>query len=257
MINMRMYHSIRLVFLLVFLFTLGAFSAWAQSTAFVFSGGPTIGTQRWDNSFSREPLFQWHATLAAESVNNEDDNSSVYAQIGYHVKGSAVRLRFFNFAGTSAFQTIDRFKFNNLSLVLGAKQKFPLGAGKSKYFYFGGIRGDYTISTNLDELAERNKASGNTLALLYPLEGGVRRLMAGVSAGAGIQMPLSDLIGAEFKLSIHPDFTLQYNQPPIPNVIIQDISGQRIVTIEQRQIRNVAVELSVGLRLLRKVVYED
>ncbi len=89
------------------------------------------------------------------------------------------------------------------------------------------------------------------------MEGGVRRLMAGVSAGAGIQMPLSDLIGAEFKLSIHPDFTLQYNQPPIPNVIIQDISGQRIVTIEQRQIRNVAVELSVGLRLLRKVVYED
>jgi hypothetical protein len=173
------------------------------------------------------------------------------------VKGSAVRLRFFNQSGTAAFQTLDRFKFNNISLQLGAKQKFPLGSGQSKYFYFGGIRADYTLSTNLDELAERNRTNGNTLALIYPPEGGVRRFVGGVSAGAGIQLPLSELIGAELKLSVHPDFTFQYNSPPLPNVIIQDFSGSRVVTIPERQIRNVAIELSLGLRLLRKVVYEE
>jgi hypothetical protein len=231
----------------------------AQSTAFTLSGGSTIGTQRWDNSFDRQPLFQWHATIAAESVNNEDDKASIYAQLGYHVKGSAIRFQFFNSGGTGYFQTVDRFKFNNISLILGAKQKFPLGSGKSKYFYFGGIRGDYTVSTNLGALAERNAGFGNQYAaLIYPFPEFVRRVTGGVSAGAGIQLPLSDLIGAELKLSIHPDFTLQYNQPPIPNVIINDpFNPGQTTNISARRIRNVALELSLGFRFLRKVVYEE
>lgn len=228
----------------------------AQSTAFVLSGGSTIGIQRWDNSFEREPLFQWHGTIAAESVNNDDDKSSLYAQLGYHVKGSAMRFRYWNINGTNAYQTTERFKFNNISLVLGAKQKYDLGSGKSKYFYFGAIRGDYTISTNLDELREKN---GNLFAAqslaLYPAEGFVKHFIGGVSVGAGIQLPLSELIGAELKISVNPDFTLQYNQPPIVNVIDPFNPGQN-TTIGQRQIRNTTVELSLGLRLLRKVVYE-
>lgn len=230
--------------------------SWAQSTAFVIGGGSTIGIQRWDNSLDREPLFQWHATVSAETVNNDDDASSVYAQLGYHVKGSAIRFRYWNINGTNAYQTTERFKFNNISLVLGAKQKFQLGSGKTKYFYFGGIRGDYTVSTNLDELREKNTGvfSAQSLAI-YPADFYVKHLIGGVTVGAGIQLPLSELIGAEFKLSVNPDFTLQYNQPPLVNVIDPFNPGQN-TTINQRQIRNTTVELSVGLRLLRKVVYE-
>ena len=85
----------KFLFLLYCFFCISILSS-AQSTAFTLSGGSTIGTQRWDNSFDRQPLFQWHATIAAESVNNEDDKASIYAQLGYHVKGSAIRFQFFN-----------------------------------------------------------------------------------------------------------------------------------------------------------------
>lgn len=230
----------------------------AQSTAYVFGGGLSVGTQRWGNSFDRQALFAWHGTLGIESVNNEDDRASLFAQVGYHVKGSAVR--FWNIrTGGDYFRSSEQFKFNNISLILGAKMKKPLGSGQARYFYFGGIRGDYTVSTNLDELAEKNQLSSNPYAYaIYPFEGFVRKVVGGVSVGGGLQLPLTELIGAEFKLSLHPDFTYQYNQPPLPNVIVYDPTrpGQNI-TIEQRQIRNTTLELSVCLRLLRKVVYEE
>lgn len=228
----------------------------AQSTAYVFSGGGTIGTQRWDNSFDRQPLLAWNGTLSIESVNNDDDSGSLFAQIGYHVKGSSVRVQYLNFNGNGAFRASERFKFNNISLVLGAKQKFQLADG-AKYYYFGGIRGDYTVSTNLEELLEGNR--GNPwAATFYPLPQAVNKIMGGVSVGGGLEFPLSELVGAELKLSINPDFTLQYNQPPIPNIIISDplFQGQS-TTIPERRIRNTTVEISLGLRLLRKVVIVD
>jgi len=138
----------------------------AQSTAYVFQFGPTIGLQKWDNSFEREPLFKYHAALSIESVNNEDDKDALFMQIGYHIKGSANRFRYFNInSGAPGGSFTEEFRFNNLSLVLGAKQKRPLGAsGKSRFFYGGGLRVDYTLSTNIDELSKGSP----TLALFYP-----------------------------------------------------------------------------------------
>jgi hypothetical protein len=239
---------------LLFLFlNVGLTRSAAQSTVFVPSGGLTIGIQRWDNSFERNPLFQWHGALAIETLNNDNDNAALFAQIGYHVKGSTTRFRFFDFSG-GVFQTTERYKFNNISLILGAKQKFALGAGEAKYFYFGGIRGDYTYSTNIDELA--SEVANNPWArVYYPSVGFMNRFMFGISAGAGIQLPIRELVGVEFKLSVHPDFTAQYNQPPLPNVIDPQNPGQNF-EISARQIRNTAVELSMGVRLIRKVVYE-
>ncbi len=65
----------------------------AQSTAFVIQGGMSMGFQRWDNSFDRQPLFKPHVALSIESVDNENDKTSVFAQIGYHTRGSATRTR--------------------------------------------------------------------------------------------------------------------------------------------------------------------
>lgn len=226
----------------------------AQSTAYVINVGPTAGLQKWDNSFDREPLFKYHASLAIETLNNEADKSAVFAQLGYHVKGSATRFRYFNInSGFPAGTFTEEFKFNNFSLLLGAKQKFELGkTGRSRYFYFGGIRGDYTYSTNLDELA-----SAQTAALFYPQVGGVQRWMFGVSVGGGLEFSISELVGGQINLSINPDLTNQYYQPQSPPLINPfDPSGGSIV-ISERRIRNTTVELSFGIRLLRKVVYVE
>lgn len=223
----------------------------AQSTAFVLNGGLSVGFQRWDNSFDRQPLYKYHGALAIESVNNENDFGSVFAQFGYHIRGSATRFRFFQGVGNPIVTFSEEFQFRNLSLILGGKQKFQLGA-KSKYFYYAGIRGDYTLSTNIDELvSDRNPQ----LALYYPFVGAMNRWMVGASVGGGLELPFSELIGAQLTFSVHPDFLLQYNQPSIGNVIDPFNPGQQI-TIPERRIRNVTLELSLGLRLLRKVVYE-
>lgn len=221
----------------------------AQSTAYVFHGGLSVGLQKWDNSFDRQPLYKYHGALSIESVNNEEDNASVFAQFGYHVRGSAVRFRFL-FQGGGIDQFSEEFQFRNLSLILGGKQKFPLGT-RSKYFYYGGVRCDYTLSTNIDELAQSNPYA----PLYYPNVAFMNRWLAGASLGGGIEFPFSDLIGGQLMFSVHPDFLLQYNQPAIPNVIDPFNPGQN-TTIRERRIRNVTIELSFGLRLLRKVVYE-
>jgi hypothetical protein len=223
----------------------------AQSTAFILNIGPSIGTQKWDNSFDREPLFKYHASLGIESVNNEDDRGALFAQIGYHVKGSANRFSFWRISGGVEIFT-QNFLFNNISLLLGAKQKKPLGNAAAKYFYFGGIRGDYTLNTNLKKLNEENPF----LRTYYPQDGFVRKWMAGVSVGGGLELNFSELIGAQVMLSVNPDLTNQYFQPSIPNVIDPFTPGQTI-TIPERRIRNTTIELSLGLRLLRKVEYVD
>jgi hypothetical protein len=228
----------------------------AQSTVFVFQGGPTLGTQRW-NGFDNGALLQWHGALSIESMNNDDDRSSVFAQLGYHVKGSSQRFFVQNLGSGNFFQQRDRFKFNNVSLILGAKMRKPIGPPDQglRYYYFIGLRGDYTVSTNLASLREQYQV-GAAIYNIYPFEGAVRRWIGGASLGGGIEFKLSDLVGGELKLSLHPDFTLQYRQPAIANVITGGQPGLP-TTIGERNIRNTALELGVGLRLLRKVEYID
>lgn len=227
----------------------------AQSTAYVIHFGPTAGLQKWDNASGREPLFQYHAALSMESINNEDNKGSFYMQLGYHVKGSATRYRFYNIiSGTPGGTYTERFKFNNFSFSLGAKQRFKENnSGTVRYFYFGGIRADYTYSTNIDNLRGSSNACNPGF---YPLMGGVQRWMAGFSVGGGLEFDLSELIGGQIQLSVHPDVTPQYRQNAIPNVI--DICNPgAIYNIPERRIRNTTVELSIGLRLLKKVIVEE
>lgn len=229
----------------------------AQSTAFVFNGGLSVGFQKWDNSFDRQPLYKYHAALTIESVNNENDNGSIFAQFGYHIRGSATRFRFF-FTGGGINTYSEEFQFRNLSLILGGKQKFPLGE-KSKYFYYGGIRGDYTLNTNIDELYESAISNNNPYAVrYYPFIGSMKRWIVGASLGGGLEVPFSDLIGGQLTLSVHPDFTFQYQQPSFSGNGPDPFTGTiTAFSIPERQMRNITIELSLGLRLLRKVVYEE
>lgn len=225
----------------------------AQSTAYVIHLGPTAGLQKWDNSNGREPLFQYHAAISMESINNEDNRSSFYAQLGYHVRGSANRFRYFDLNSSTPGGTFtERFKFNNFSFSLGVKQRFKQSAsGLTRYFYFGGLRCDYTYSTNIDNLNRDVTCSPG----LYPRMAFIRRWMGGFSVGGGIEFDLGELVGAQVQLSVNPDITNQYHQ----NVVLQGVidrcnPGSGNVTIGEQRIRNTTLEVSIGLRLLRKVV---
>ena len=62
-------------------------------------------------------------------------------------------------------------------------------------------------------------------------------------------------MGGFLEISGSPDFSFQYNQGPIDNVI--DPFGGPNRSIGQRQIRNFTIEISFGLRFLRKWSYVD
>ncbi|MEL6924324.1 MAG: hypothetical protein AAFO94_09770 [Bacteroidota bacterium] len=242
----------RFVFVILLLGMIG-FELQAQGFAFGIKGGPTVGFQNWDGS-SRDPLFKYHGILFIESA-EEGSPFSLFAQAGYHIKGSAVRYNFrpqcidgLGNVFDCDFETLE-YQFRNASLTLGGKKRFE-NNGRNLYYLFG-LRGDFTINTNLEDYNNGRVAYFGG----YPLEGFVRKLNYGVTLGGGIEFPISDLVGAMVELTINPDFSRQYFQPPIPNVT-NPFNGQSY-TIPEREIRNVTLELTVGFRFLRKVIYID
>lgn len=248
------------ILLIISLLSCGLMSQ-AQGSYFGLKGGMTIATQQW-NSFDRDPLIAYHGILSIESF-PEQGKFSLFAQAGYHLKGSAIRQSLFGNPFNSSFVSFpaQRFEFHNISLSVGAKQIISEIGGGQLYYMFG-IRGDYTIDTNLDEyerFVERNQITAG----IYPLDVyfttetllGVRRLNYGFLAGGGLNFPFSEYVEGLIEFTVNPDFSLQYEQPSIPNVI-DPITGQNR-TLPERKIRNLTFEITVGARFLRKIEYVD
>jgi len=249
--------------LLVFIAILSAaHSLGAQGYVFGIKGGPSFGLQNWGNSFQRDPMIRYHGDVFIESL-PEGDQWSLFAQVGYHARGSAIRNRnFINPLNGNFFRPpADVFLFHNAALVLGAKQKFDLGLS-SKWFYTFGIRGEYTVDTNLDRydtFIELNP----TIVGFYPInvyfedDGflGIRRIHYGFSGGAGLEWQFSEFIGASLEFTINPDFSMQYTQPAISGV--RDPWSGESRTIPERRIRNLTLEITAAFRFLRKIEYID
>ncbi|MEL6866415.1 MAG: hypothetical protein AAFP19_18465 [Bacteroidota bacterium] len=221
--------------------------AWSQSFFFGLKGGPSLGVQNW-NGFERDPLFKYHVTSFIETA-QEDARFALFAQLGYHLKGSAIRNRnFFNPINGQTFRPPPQeFIFRNIVLSVGAKRKYQLN--NSMVYYMLGIRGDYTVSTNLDEF----NTAFNSVFTTFPQPDGVQEFNYGVIIGGGIEFPITEFIGAMVELTVNPDFSRQYRQPPAQNVY-DPFTGNNI-TISEREITNNTVELSIGFRFLRKVEY--
>lgn len=238
-----------LLFVFALVLSLPIFS---QSYAFGVKGGLTVGVQQW-NTFERDPLLKYHGVAFIETA-NEGENFALFAEAGLHLKGSAIRNR--NFVnpinGTIVRPPAFEFIFRNISLVLGGKQKFDLGVSNAWYWLFG-IRGDYTISTNLGEFSDLNAAT----ATIFPIDDDlfINQWNYGVTVGAGIEFPLSEYIGAVLEFSVSPDFSLQYNQPEIPNVFDPFTGNNR--TLGERKIRNLVFEITAGFRFLHRIEYLD
>lgn len=222
----------------------------AQSSGGFYWGvksGLTLGTQKWNGS-DRSPLLRYHGVLFVESAKNE--KSSFYAQTGFHVRGSAVRYGAYqDQSGVFRQGFTDGYQFRNVSISTGIKQKFAY-KDAIKYFYGLGLRGEYTINTNLPK-------GNNVYSLYFPIDdpNTVRRFNGGLDFIGGFEMKFSDLIGGILQFTLSPDVTKQYFSVPIPNV--RDPYSGQSVTIPAQDIRNLSLEISLGLRFLRKVVYVD
>jgi len=223
-------------------------TAWSQGgSAFGIKGGLTMGFQKW-NDFQQQPLFRYHGIFFLESL----DDNCLFAQAGYHVKGSALRyLNFTNPINNNIYRApTQNFQFKNVSLTLGFKKKHQLGRGDAKGYYLFGLRGDYTIGTNLDRYDETY-----FLNTTFPTDQWVRKLNYGATLGGGFEIPFGELVGGIVEFTFNPDMSKQYYQPAISNVYDPYTGTNR--NVAERKITNITAELTLGLRFLRVVEYVD
>ena len=237
--------------LFIFINILNQTTTYSQSSfAFGVKGGLSIGQQSWNSNatYNNSLLFKYHGAAFIETL-GRDTTSVLYAQLGYHVRGSA--FRFQNSSGYDVSGNpiniaayTQEFQFNNVSLQIGAKRRGVLGSEHA--YYSIGLRAEYTVSTNL-QLPPLYVA----YAYSSPVANFVNKFNYGVSVAGGYEFPFSELVGGFVELSVHPDISKQYFRPPFT---AYDPFQRVNVDVPQQDIRNISIELSIGFRFLRKVV---
>ncbi|TXF87680.1 hypothetical protein FUA23_17875 [Neolewinella aurantiaca] len=221
---------------------------------FGVKGGLSLGNQDW-SGLETELLIGYHGDLYFESIPSQG-RFSFYGQLGYHTRGSKIsRRRGITFNGGQVTLPSDDFRFYNVSLGLGAKSVFGYSR-LGDFYYILGLRADYNVKTNLSDYDILEQTAGTSFRLNYPLDSPdfIKDITYGASFGAGVLFPISEKLGGTVELQGHPDFSFQYESGEIDNVI--DGSGT-LRTLPARAIRNFTIEISFGLRFLRKWTYVD
>lgn len=222
--------------------------------AFGVKGGLSLGLQKWNNA-ERDVLIASHGIAYMESL-PVDSKFSLFVQGGYHVRGSAIRSRarviYVNGTEYETSPRTIRYEFQNIAISLGGKQRFEFGSN-SYFYYLLGIRGEYTLGTNLckysDLITRENYVSGCSYSAF---EEGVQKWNYGMIAGGGVEFELAEKIGILLELTVNPDISYQYRQPArLSN--FQNGAG----SLQEQLVRNTTLELSVGFRFLRLVEYID
>lgn len=212
-------------------------SASSQSYWFGPQLGSAINFQRW-NDVQQRSLLTLTGDFSVET-HSEEGEGTVFASLGYRTRGSGIRAFTFN----QQFFGNQSFRFNNLVLEVAFKKYFDPVQKFIPWYKLGG-RAEYTVSTNLEQYEGFQNA-------FYPHNDFVRRFGYGVTFAGGIDYPLTEGLRGFVELSLNPDMSLQYFQPPINNVF--DPWTQQRRSLGERSIRNVSIELKVGLKFLRKV----
>ncbi len=215
-------------------------------------GGLNIATQNW-SSIEMNPLLAYHGDFFLETL-PENGRFSLWASLGYHIRGSRIQQRnAFGLNGNVFRLPGESFQFRNAVLAVGGKSVFKYTKIADIYYTIG-LRLEYTLGDNLDDY----NALQSGFRGFFPSEdlGDVRKINYGLIFGGGFDIPLSDKVGATIQITAQPDFSLQYFQAPIENVISPFQQGQTI-TLPERRIRNFTLEVSAGFRFLRKVQYID
>lgn len=208
---------------------------------FGIKGGVSLANQTW-NEGERRILPTYHGNIFVES-RDPNDRGALYAQLGMHTRGSSLGFASFR---NSNFQ----YRFQNLSLQLGARKKVSSGLSVQPY-YMVGIRVEYTLGDNLLEIGERRIEISNfnpnfPLNIQDPIH--IRKLNYGISLGGGIEFAGGEFFTPALEFNISPDLSYQYDSPPIENTI----NGPQGAV----QVRNLTFEISLVMKFLREIIYE-
>ncbi len=253
MFNLLNINNMKRLLVFVFAFFLFLHFAQAQGAAYAVKGGLTLGFQKWDSQLGRRnPLTDYHIIASIEEL-PEDPRFTIFAQLGYHSRGTSMRTRLFTTSGRRFDQNFS-IKFNNIALAVGAKKKLG-NLGRLTPYYMLGVRGEYTIKTNLAQFEKYNNCYP-----IYPIDKKeyIKKFNYGAIFGGGFEFPFTDLIGGLLEFSVSPDFSNQYEQPALSGIINQCNSGSsQPINVPERKISNITFEITLGLRFLRKVEYID
>ena len=206
-------------------------------------GGMGLNMQRW-NSYERDILFSPFIDVFTETA--DDPLNKLYASFGLHTRGSTVR--------GFGFNTFNPYKFHNLVLELGGKRMMSVDK-KYNGYYMLGLRAEYTLSTNLNERPAFSVY--NLVDDFY-----VNKFNYGVTIGGGIELDIADTHIVFFEVSVNPDLSRQYDQPETltienPNQVPSPFPQSQFITIVPQEVRNVSLEVKVGIKFLRGYYYED
>lgn len=199
-----------------------------QNTLVGVKGVFTANQQRW-NSYDRDMYFAPGLDVYIESY-EEEESYRLYAQLGYHSRGSS--LRGFD------YRVYSKHKFENAVLELGAKQTFHK-ADRWLGYYLIGVRGEFTFATNLE-----NNANNSIYSLVDPAF--VQRWNYGVSVGGGLEFLKDEERAYVLEFTINPDLSRQYFQPYAIETCCNSI-GQPI-TLRRQEVKNLSIELKLGYR---------
>jgi hypothetical protein len=235
--------QIRIAFVLFSFFLI---SNTVQSQSFWFGPkiGPGINTQRWTGN-QRQPMYSVNYSVFIETY-SEVSPTSFHAQLGYHTRGSSLAT----FGLFGGFNRFSAFKYNNLMLEVGGKQRLSMDK-KFNAFYLLGLRAEYNVKNNLGQF---NNSPLNSL--FFPQEVFVRKFVYGLTFGGGFETRLSEFVGASIELAFCPDIEAQYWQPEPITGIRHPITNQP-TTIPEQVIRNNSLEIRFVFKFLRKVEYID
>ena len=227
--------------------------AHAQRLAgFGVEAGPTLAFQRWDD-FDQRPLTGYHVALTAEQL-DYDRGSGLYAALGYHQRGSAIRVATFqatdpNTGRPRLFQAdAIKFVFHNVALAAGARKHYAFGRQRGSVGF--GLRGELNVATDFG-----SEDSGLSIAYgpSFPQSEFVRPLVYGIDLDGAVELPLSPRLDGLARLRISPDLGRQYFQPPVP--YYNAFTRQNEIATERR-IHNISIELSLGIRFLPRAEFE-
>lgn len=225
----------QIIFLIVCLLSCWATATAQSDHAYGFLGGLTVGTQTWSGQ-ERDPLIAWNGRAFYETLTGE--GASFIGELGYHIKGSAIRSRFITQSG-ELFTNTYNMKVNNLSLLLGGKKEYPFfksnNENLSTYAKLG-LRLEYTV--------------GDTFDIFRNFTEGIRKINYGATLGGGIQFgPKDGPFQFVLDLQISPDFSQQIYIPPGQ---YYNRYSQTYQSFAEQKIINVAIELTLGIRFVNK-----
>lgn len=225
----------------ILLFILCLITCTSQSSAqswWGFKGGATMGRQSW-SGIETSSLWGYHASIYSEWPSS-NEMSSFVLEGGYHLRGCSVKTLAYNSSGTLYQPDVDQFRFKNLGALLGFKKYYKF-SGSTKYHILFGLRAEYTLGTNLDAFKEINDCYP-----IYPYSAFVKKFNYGFTLGGGINIPMDEYRDFTIELSLQPDASRQYFSPAVSNIKVPCFPTQSI-SLSERNIRNVSIELSVGL----------